>query len=98
MRRLYLRGVLLPGDGSVGAALTAHMLHDKKMDAGTLPFVLLRGVGEALPPIDELLVRTRHIKMFYVPFVKKRMLRAYEVFDFLDQFLSICVTYSASIG
>ena len=25
----------------------AHMLHDKKMDAGTLPFVLLRGIGEA---------------------------------------------------
>jgi 3-dehydroquinate synthase len=30
-----------------GQALTAHMLHDKKMDAGTLPFVLLRGIGEA---------------------------------------------------
>ncbi len=30
-----------------GAALTAHMLHDKKMDAGALPFVLLRGIGEA---------------------------------------------------
>jgi 3-dehydroquinate synthase len=30
-----------------GAVLTGHMLHDKKMDAGTLPFVLLRGVGEA---------------------------------------------------
>jgi 3-dehydroquinate synthase len=30
-----------------GAALVAHMLHDKKMDAGTLPFVLLRGIGEA---------------------------------------------------
>lgn len=30
-----------------GRRLTAHMLHDKKMDAGTLPFVLLRGVGEA---------------------------------------------------
>ena len=23
------------------------MLHDKKMDAGTLPFVLLKSVGEA---------------------------------------------------
>jgi 3-dehydroquinate synthase len=23
------------------------MLHDKKMDAGTLPFVLLGGIGEA---------------------------------------------------
>ena len=30
-----------------GAALAAHMLHDKKMDAGALPFVLLRGIGEA---------------------------------------------------
>lgn len=30
-----------------GAVLTAHMLHDKKMDAGTLPFVLMSGIGEA---------------------------------------------------
>jgi len=30
-----------------GAKLVAHMLHDKKMDAGTLPFVLLRDIGEA---------------------------------------------------
>ena len=30
-----------------GQALAAHMLHDKKMDAGALPFVLLRGIGEA---------------------------------------------------
>ena len=30
-----------------GQTLAAHMLHDKKMDAGTLPFVLLRGIGEA---------------------------------------------------
>jgi 3-dehydroquinate synthase len=30
-----------------GRALVQHMLHDKKMDAGTLPFVLLRGIGEA---------------------------------------------------
>ena len=30
-----------------GRALAAHMLHDKKMDAGTLPFVLLRAIGEA---------------------------------------------------
>jgi 3-dehydroquinate synthase len=29
-----------------GADLTAHMLHDKKMDAGTLPFLLMRGIGE----------------------------------------------------
>lgn len=30
-----------------GADLAAHMLHDKKMDAGTLPFILLNGIGEA---------------------------------------------------
>ena len=30
-----------------GHSLTAHMLHDKKMDAGTLPFVLMKGIGEA---------------------------------------------------
>ena len=30
-----------------GQALVAHMLHDKKMDAGTLPFVLLHAIGEA---------------------------------------------------
>ncbi|MDR2857665.1 MAG: 3-dehydroquinate synthase [Novosphingobium sp.] len=29
-----------------GSELTAHMLHDKKMDAGTLPFLLMRGIGE----------------------------------------------------
>ena len=27
--------------------LADHMLHDKKMDAGTLPFILLRGIGDA---------------------------------------------------
>ena len=30
-----------------GEKLAQHMLHDKKMDAGTLPFILLRGIGEA---------------------------------------------------
>jgi 3-dehydroquinate synthase len=30
-----------------GRALAQHMLHDKKMDAGALPFVLLRGIGNA---------------------------------------------------
>ncbi len=30
-----------------GKTLAAHMLHDKKMNAGTLPFILLRDVGEA---------------------------------------------------
>ena len=28
-----------------GATLVAHMLHDKKMDAGTLPFLLTHGIG-----------------------------------------------------
>ncbi|WP_374405847.1 3-dehydroquinate synthase [Pelagerythrobacter sp.] len=35
-----------------GARLADHMLHDKKMDAGTLPFVLLRGIGEAFVARD----------------------------------------------
>lgn len=30
-----------------GERLAEHMFHDKKMDAGTLPFVLLRAMGEA---------------------------------------------------
>ncbi|MCB2088201.1 MAG: 3-dehydroquinate synthase [Sphingomonadaceae bacterium] len=30
-----------------GQRLADHMLHDKKMDAGTLPFVLLKGIGQA---------------------------------------------------
>ncbi len=30
-----------------GQKLAGHMLHDKKMDAGTLPFVLLRNIGAA---------------------------------------------------
>ena len=30
-----------------GRTLADHMLHDKKMDAGTLPFILLRAIGEA---------------------------------------------------
>lgn len=30
-----------------GETLVGHMLHDKKMDAGTLPFILLRGIGQA---------------------------------------------------
>lgn len=35
------------GLSCTGQALVAHMLHDKKMDAGTLPFVLLRSIGDA---------------------------------------------------
>jgi 3-dehydroquinate synthase len=30
-----------------GRTLANHMLHDKKMDAGTLPFLLMRGIGQA---------------------------------------------------
>lgn len=47
----HLRAVGLPaslGDCGIdasGAKLTAHMLHDKKMEAGTLPFLLARGIG-----------------------------------------------------
>lgn len=33
--------------GCTGQALADHMLHDKKMDAGTLPFILLRNIGAA---------------------------------------------------
>jgi len=29
-----------------GQALVAHMLHDKKMDAGQLPFLLMKGIGQ----------------------------------------------------
>lgn len=35
-----------------GPGLAAHMLYDKKMDAGTLPFILLRGIGEAFMARD----------------------------------------------
>lgn len=35
------------GLDATGTTLVSHMLHDKKMDAGTLPFILLRGIGEA---------------------------------------------------
>ena len=40
-----------------GATLVAHMLHDKKMDAGALPFLLMRGIGETFlandVPLDD---------------------------------------------
>ncbi len=35
-----------------GRALTAHMLHDKKMEGGTLPFLLMRGIGETFMARD----------------------------------------------
>ena len=48
----HLKAVGLPHDlasahvTADGAALVAHMLHDKKMAAGTLPFLLARGIGQ----------------------------------------------------
>jgi 3-dehydroquinate synthase len=48
----HLRSVGLPFDlasahvTANGPALVAHMLHDKKMAAGTLPFLLARGIGQ----------------------------------------------------
>ncbi|TPG54558.1 3-dehydroquinate synthase [Sphingomonas glacialis] len=47
----HLRAIGLPDDVATagiaadGETLVAHMLHDKKMDAGTLPFLLARGIG-----------------------------------------------------
>jgi 3-dehydroquinate synthase len=35
-----------------GRQLADHMLHDKKMDAGTLPFLLMRGIGETFMARD----------------------------------------------
>ena len=35
-----------------GQQLADHMLHDKKMDAGTLPFILLKGIGSAFVARD----------------------------------------------
>jgi 3-dehydroquinate synthase len=48
----HLRAVGLPatlrelGLTCDGRRLADHMLHDKKMDAGTLPFLLMRGIGQ----------------------------------------------------
>jgi 3-dehydroquinate synthase len=38
-------GVAAAGITANGETLVAHMLHDKKMEAGTLPFLLARGIG-----------------------------------------------------
>ena len=49
----HLRGVGLPdglaaaGIDASGATLVAHMLHDKKMSGGNLPFVLAHGIGRS---------------------------------------------------
>jgi 3-dehydroquinate synthase len=48
----HLRAVGLPaslaeaGVSASGETLVGHMLHDKKMSAGTLPFLLARGIGQ----------------------------------------------------
>jgi 3-dehydroquinate synthase len=48
----HLRAIGLPdglkaaGVTASGARLVEHMLHDKKMAAGTLPFLLARGIGQ----------------------------------------------------
>ncbi len=34
------------GINASGARLVEHMLHDKKMSAGTLPFLLAKGIGQ----------------------------------------------------
>ncbi|RIA37132.1 3-dehydroquinate synthase [Hephaestia caeni] len=39
-------GLAAAGVDADGETLVAHMLHDKKMDAGTLPFLLARGIGQ----------------------------------------------------
>ena len=57
----HLRSVGLPYDLATahvtadGAALVGHMLHDKKMAAGTLPFLLARGVGQTFLSKDVVL-------------------------------------------
>jgi 3-dehydroquinate synthase len=48
----HLRAIGLPdglgaaGISALGPRLVEHMLHDKKMAAGTLPFLLARGIGQ----------------------------------------------------
>jgi len=57
----HLKAVGLPHDlasahvTADGAALVAHMLHDKKMAAGTLPFLLARGIGQTFLSKDVVL-------------------------------------------
>ena len=38
-------GLAAAGIAASGATLVEHMRHDKKMAAGTLPFLLARGIG-----------------------------------------------------
>jgi 3-dehydroquinate synthase len=39
-------GLKAAGVKATGAALVAHMAHDKKMEGGTLPFLLAKGIGQ----------------------------------------------------
>ena len=50
--RLGVLGRNALGPDCNGRTLVGHMLHDKKMDAGTLPFILLRGIGDAFVSRD----------------------------------------------
>ena len=45
-------GLAAAGSSESGATLIAHMMHDKKMSAGTLPFLLARGIGQAFVARD----------------------------------------------
>lgn len=40
-------GLAAAGIAASGAELVGHMRHDKKMSGGTLPFILVRGIGRA---------------------------------------------------
>jgi 3-dehydroquinate synthase len=57
----HLRAVGLPHDLATahvtadGPALVGHMLHDKKMASGTLPFLLARGIGQTFLSKDVVL-------------------------------------------
>jgi 3-dehydroquinate synthase len=43
-----------------GAQLAAHMLHDKKVDAGRLAFLLMRGIGQTFLTKDVTLDEVSH--------------------------------------
>lgn len=48
LRRLKLpAGLADAGVTASGETLVGHMMHDKKMEGGTLPFLLARGIGQA---------------------------------------------------
>ena len=44
--KLLTAGIAAAGIAASGARLVDHMRHDKKMAAGTLPFLLARGIGQ----------------------------------------------------